>query len=217
MEQKKNQESFPIEIANAVTHGFGVLVGLSSLPLVTAIAMRSESVPAVVGAVIYGFSFLMLFTFSMLYHAATNPVVKHMFKVMDHISIYFLIAGTYTPFLLIYLLNALGITLLSVLWSLAFIGIAFKIFSAGKFRFISTLVYVAMGWIFVVGGKKFFVEIPLPVLIMIGVGGLIYTLGAVVYVLKPGKYFHVIWHFMVLAAAICHYVAVLLAVLDSGY
>ena len=126
--------SFPIEIANAVTHGFGVLVGLACLPLVTAIATRVESVPAAVGVVIYGFSFLMLFTFSTLYHAATVPVVKHTFKVIDHISIYFLIAGTYTPFILIYLLDAFGILMLSVLWALAFLGIAFKIFSAALHR-----------------------------------------------------------------------------------
>jgi hemolysin III len=138
-----------------------------------------------------------------------------MLKVCDHISIYFLIAGTYTPLILIYLFNGFGIAILSILWSLAAIGIVFKIFSAGKYKLLSTLLYIAMGWILIVGGKTFFTTVPLDVMIMIVIGGLLYTFGAIFYLNKRFVWHHVIWHVFVLIAAICHYVAVLLAVLHS--
>ena len=127
-------------------------------------------------------------------------------------SIYFLIAGTYTPFLLNYMMNATGITMLVVLWSLTFLGIFFKLFFTGRFNFISTLIYVGMGWILLFSGKQFFQAIPWPVLTMIIIGGVLYSLGVIFYLWEKLYYHHVIWHLFVLAAAICHYVAVLLMV-----
>lgn len=207
-------QTLPVEMANAMTHGFGVIIGLALLPVTTAVSMQAR-ISAVVACAIYAFSFLMLFIFSTLYHAVQEPSTKRVLKKFDHISIYFLIAGTYTPFLLIYLLNAFGITLLSVLWGLTLVGIVFKILFAGRFKLVSTIIYVLMGWLLLVGGKTFFTALPTSVLVMIIVGGGLYMLGVPFYLMKRWKYHHVMWHLFVLAAAICHYVAVLLGVINS--
>ncbi|NLO23954.1 MAG: hemolysin III family protein [Fibrobacter sp.] len=212
----KTVNPLSVEMANAITHGFGILFGIASLPVVAAISTKVDKPSAIVAAAIYAFSFIMLFTFSTLYHATVQPEVKRVLKVLDHISIYFLIAGTYTPFLLIYMLNSFGITLLSVLWGLSLFGIVFKILSAGRLRYISTLIYIAMGWILLVGGKVFFNTLSTPVIVMVVVGGGIYTLGTLFYLNKKWVWHHVVWHLFVLSAAVCHYVAVLLAVLESN-
>lgn len=193
-------------------HAFGLLFGIISIPILTALAARSGNFTAIVGASIYGFCFLMLFSFSTLYHSFQQPQVKKVLEIFDHISIYFFIAGTYTPFLLIYLNNTFGITLLSVLWGLTFLGIFFKIFFIGRFEIISIIIYVAMGWILISGGKRFFTALPEDVLIFIMIGGALYSAGIFFYLWNRFKWHHAIWHFMVLAAAVCHYIAVLLAV-----
>src|SRR4029079_19626116 len=124
---------------------------------------------------------LLLFTSSTVYHFAQEPGVKQVFKVLDHISIYFLIAGTYTPFLLIYMNNEFGITILSVLWGLTVLGIFFKIRFTGKFEIISTIIYLLMGWIMISGGRRFFDNLPVEVLIFIFVGGGLYSVGVFFY------------------------------------
>lgn len=201
-----------LEIANSITHGIGIIFGIAALPVLSALAVTKNHTSAVVGAAVYGFCFLLLFTFSTLYHAFQHPRVKKVLHVFDHVSIYFLIAGTYTPFLLNYMMNATGITMLAVLWSLTFIGIFFKLFFTGRFNFVSTVVYVGMGWILLFSGKQFFEAVPWPVLIMILIGGVLYSIGVVFYLWEKLYYHHIIWHLFVLAAAICHYVAVLLMV-----
>jgi hemolysin III len=201
-----------LEIANSITHGIGIIFGIAALPVLSALAATKNNNIAVVGASIYGFCFLLLFTMSTLYHAFQNPRAKKVLHVFDHISIYFLIAGTYTPFLLNYMMNTTGITLLCVLWGLTLMGMVFKIFFTGRFNFISTLVDIGMGWILLFGGKQFFDAIPFDVMLMIAIGGGLYTVGAVFYLWEKLYYHHVIWHLFVLSAAICHYVAVLLMV-----
>ena len=201
-----------LEMANSMIHGIGVLFGVACIPLLTALATKSNNTPGIVGACVYGFCFLMLFSFSTLYHGFQQPQVKRVLEIFDHISIYFLIAGTYTPFLLIYLNNAFGITLLCVLWGLTVLGIFFKIFFTGRFEIVSLIIYLVMGWILVVGGRRFFTELPLNVLIFIVIGGGLYSIGIIFYLWQKYSWHHAVWHFFVLAAAICHYVAVLLAV-----
>lgn len=201
-----------LEIANSITHGIGIIFGITALPVLSALAATKDNTIAVVGAAVYGFCFLLLFSFSTLYHAFQHPRAKKVLHVFDHISIYFLIAGTYTPFLLNYMLNARGITMLCVLWGLTLLGIVFKVFFTGKFNFMSTLVYVGMGWILVFSGREFFNTIPASVLTMIVIGGVLYTTGVLFYLWEKLYYHHVIWHLFVLSAAVCHYVAVLLMV-----
>lgn len=199
------------EVVNALIHGIGILFGVSGLPVLVAIGTVNGNTPGIIGAGIYAFCFLMLFTSSTIYHIALEPAIRNLFKKLDHISIYFLIAGTYTPLLLIFLNNTFGISLLVILWSLAFIGIFFKIRYTGRFEVVSTIIYLLMGWIMVSGGRRFFDAMPVDVLVMICIGGGLFSIGVIFYLWDKYLYTHAVWHGFVLAGAICHYVAVLLA------
>ncbi len=211
---KPNDVPFTLkqELVHSMIHGFGILFGIISIPILTALAAKNANVPGIVGASIYGFSFLMLFTFSTTYHGFQQKQVKRVLEIFDHISIYFMIAGTYTPFLLIFLWNPFGITLLFILWGLTILGVFFKIFFTGRFDIISLIIYLLMGWILVSGGRRFFSVVPDNVLLFIIIGGALYSIGIVFYLWKRFAWHHAVWHFFVLAAAVCHYVAVLLAV-----
>ncbi|MDX1363804.1 PAQR family membrane homeostasis protein TrhA [Arenibacter latericius] len=212
MQAKNPDIKIKLELVNSIIHGFGIIFGIVSIPILIAFAIKSNNTVGVIGAAIYGFCFLQLFTFSTLYHGFQHAQVKPIFQILDHISIYFLISGTYTPFLLIYMNNTFGITLLSVLWGLTAFGIVFKIFFTGKWNIISTLVYIAMGCIMLVGGRTFFETIPSNIMTMILIGGALYLVGVIFYLWRKYPYNHAVWHFFVLAAAICHYVAILFAV-----
>jgi len=198
------------ELIHGLIHGVGVLFGISALPVLTALATTHKDTSAIIGAGIYGFCFLLLFTSSMVYHLLENEQVKKLFEMFDHISIYFMIAGTYTPFLLVYVNNAFGITLLTILWGLTLLGIFFKIWFTGRLKLLSTLIYVVMGWALLAGGKRFFAELPVSAIIMVLVGAAIYSVGVAFYIWGRRSYTHALWHGIVLAAAICHYVAVLM-------
>ena len=200
------------ELVNSLIHGLGILFGIVCIPILLIQAVKNDNIPGIVGSGIYGFSFLMVFTASTLYHGFQHEKIKHIMKILDHISIYFLIAGTYTPFLLIYMNNGRGITLLSILWSLTLAGTVFKSFFTGRWEILSTIIYLAMGWIMLVAGKSFFANMSLPVTVLVITGGGLYTLGVIFYLWEKYTYSHAVWHFFVLAAAICHYVAILLSV-----
>jgi hemolysin III len=212
MQIKNSSTQIKKELVNSIVHGFGIIFGIVSIPILIAFAIKSDNTVGIIGAAIYGFCFLQLFTFSTLYHGFQNVQAKRILEILDHISIYFLIAGTYTPFLLMYLQDAFGITLLSILWSLTAVGIIFKIFFTGKWKVFSTLIYIAMGCIMVVGGGTFFESIPIDILTMILIGCALYLIGVVFYLWDKYPYNHAVWHFFVLTAAVCHYVAILLAV-----
>jgi hemolysin III len=199
------------EIVNGLTAGPGILFGVSGIPVLVGLAIAHNNLPGIIGSGIYGFCFLFLFTSSTIYHFVQEPGLKKLFRIIDHISIYFLIAGTYTPFLLVYMNNSFGITLLSILWVLTALGIIFKIYLTGRYEFVSTFMYVFMGWIMLAGGRRFFHDLPTPVIILIGAGGLLYTTGVLFYTRDRHTYSHAVWHLFVLVAAVVHYVAVLLA------
>ena len=199
------------EIINGLTAAIGMLVGISGLPVLTGLATAHGNIPGIVGSGIYGFCFLLMFTCSTVYHFSNEPAVRRIFKMLDHISIYFLIAGTYTPFLLVYMDNSFGISILSVLWGLTIAGFLFRLRFTGRFEIISTLIYVLMGLIMLVGGRRFFGYLPVPVLIFVCIGGGLYLIGVIFYVWDKYYYTHALWHVFVLTGAISHYVAVLLA------
>jgi hemolysin III len=212
MKKDHTVREISVEKMNSFSHGLGVLFGLIFMPMLILPAYKNQPLSTFTGSVIYSFCFILLFTASTLYHGFNQPKLKERLKILDHISIYFLIAGTYTPFILIYVNNTFGITLLAILWGLTLIGIFFKLYFTGRFELVSTGIYVLMGWILFVGGKSFFKEMPVPVIALLAAGGVIYSLGVIFYLWKTYTYHHVIWHLFVLAAAVCHYAAVLISV-----
>jgi len=200
------------EMANSISHGFGILFGIVSIPILIAAASQTGKTAAVAGTGIYGFSFLMVYTFSTLYHGFQQPEVKRVMKIIDHISIYFLISGSYTPFILLFVYNTTGFVLLSLLWGLTLMGIFVKIFHTGRYEKLSTAVYVMMGWMLVPVARTFFAELSTPVIVLIVAGGVLYSIGVIFYLWRRFHYHHVVWHLFVLAASICHYAAILTAV-----
>ncbi|MGZ8539833.1 MAG: PAQR family membrane homeostasis protein TrhA [Chitinophagaceae bacterium] len=212
MQQSNTELRIRQELVNSLTHGLGILFGVVCIPILITQAAKNDNPAGIIGTAIYGFSFLMVFTFSTLYHSFQRRKLKKLMKIFDHISIYFLIAGTYTPFLLIYMNNNLGITLLIILWSLTFAGTIFKVFFCGRWEILSTIIYLAMGWIMLVVGRDFFINMPTSVIALIITGAALYTLGVSFYIWEKYMYSHAVWHSFVLTAAICHYVAILIAV-----
>ncbi|RMG65921.1 MAG: hemolysin D [Bacteroidetes bacterium] len=208
--------AFKQELANSLSHGLGLLFGLVSIPILIGLAAARDFTEGIVGASIFGFGFLMVYAFSTLYHSLPHPRIKRVMRIMDHISIYFLIAGSYTPFVLAYMLDGMGITLLAILWGLTLAGVIFKLLFTGRFDKLSTGIYLGMGWLLLAVIKPFFERLPGPVLIMLAIGGLMYTLGVIFYRWHKLPYHHAIWHGFVLAGSICHYVAVLLVVADPA-
>jgi len=197
---------------NTVTHILGILFGLVSIPILIMNACDKAGLTVITGTSIYGLSFLMVFTSSTLFHYQKDGRIRHLFKIWDHISIYFLIAGTYTPFILIFVNNTFGMIMLAVLWGLTVAGTIFKTFFTGRFGIISTVIYVAMGWMLLIGADEFFANMPNQVIYLIISGGVLYSVGVIFYLWRCFTLHHAVWHLFVLAAAICHYLAVLTAV-----
>ena len=212
METGNKDNQLKLERINSLSHAVGILFGFIGVPVLIAMTTKSNNIAGITGTGIYGFCFLLLFTSSTLYHGFQQPDIKKKLKILDHISIYFLIAGTYTPLILIFVFNTFGISLLVILWSLTLAGIFFKLFFTGRFEIVSTIIYILMGWILFAGGKTFFAGMPSRVIILISIGGILYSMGVIFYLWKKYTYHHLIWHLFVLAAAICHYAAVLISV-----
>ncbi len=201
------------ETINAATHGLGAVLGAAGLAVLVVMAALRGDAWHVVSCSIYGATLVLLFTSSTLYHSFRGPRVKHVFRIIDHSSIYLLIAGTYTPFLLVTLRGRWGWSLFGVIWGLAVAGIVFQIFFVSRFRLVQTLIYLAMGWLVVVAVKPLFAHVPGAGLLWLLIGGLFYTLGAVFYLWKKLPYHHAVWHVFVLGGSICHYFAILFYVL----
>jgi hemolysin III len=204
------------ERLNSLTHLLGIVFGLVCIPILILNACQSAGASIVAGTIIYGFSFLMVFTFSTLFHWHSNSKLRKLFLILDHISIYFLIAGTYTPFILIFINNSFGMMLLTVLWSLTLLGIFFKIFYTGRFEIVSTIIYIVMGWMLLTGAKEFFSNMPYPIVVLIITGGVLYSIGVLFYIWRFFAYNHAVWHLFVLSAAICHFTAILMSVPAAG-
>jgi hemolysin III len=195
------------ELVNALTHGIGAVASIiAATVLVTRAAIRG-GVWETVGAAVFGICLLTLYAASTLYHAARTPAWRRRLKVFDHCAIFLLIAGSYTPFLLHELRGAWGWTLFAVVWTLAVAGIVFKLFCAGRFRVLSTLLYLAMGWLCVVAARPLLEHVAPETLVWILAGGIAYTVGTPFYHARP-RYAHAIWHGFVLLGSACHVVAV---------
>jgi len=204
------------EVANAVTHGTGaVLALLAGTVLLIATAQRGGSTEFVSVAVFVA-ALVLLYTFSTLYHAARKPGRKRVFKILDHCAIFLLIAGSYTPFTLVALQGTWGWSLFAVIWSLALVGIVFKLFFTGRFKLLSTSIYVAMGWLAIVAIVPMVQALSTAILLWLLAGGLLYTAGTLFYHRHALPYAHAIWHGFVLGGSTCHFVAVSLQVLSTA-
>lgn len=197
------------EIAHSVTHGIGAALSVAGLTLLVVLAVWNGDIYQIVSFSIYGATLVILYLASTLYHGFQHPRVKRVFKILDHASIYLLIAGTYTPFLLISLRGKIGLTLLAVVWGLAILGVGFKALFIDRFQKLSVLGYILMGWLCVVVIRELWVNIPLGGLIWLAAGGVFYMVGVIFYALQKIPYMHVVWHFFVLGGSLCHYLAVL--------
>ena len=197
------------ELANALTHGVGAAAALAGgAVLVTLVAIYGDGWQ-LAGAIVFGVALLLLYTASTLYHAISHPVAKGRLKVFDHCAIYLLIAGTYTPFTLVGLRGAVGWWLFGAIWALALAGVVFKLFYTGRFRRLSTLIYLAMGWLVVVAAGPLLRALDAATLGWLLAGGVAYTLGTLFYLRPRMRWSHAIWHGFVIAGSVCHYVAVM--------
>ncbi len=203
------------EIGNSVTHGVGALLSLAGMALLLLRAVRYGTPVQIASVSIYGVSLFLLHLSSTLYHALHAPRAKRVFWVFDHASIFLLIAGTYTPFLLISLWGTWGLTLLIAIWTLAAAGIVLKSVFIGKFRKSSVVLYILMGWLIVLAGRELWIKVPHDALMLLGAGGLSYTAGVAFYCWKKLPYGHMIWHLFVLGGSACHYFAILLYLLPA--
>lgn len=179
--------------------GFGVLVKL---------VLHEPDVWRQTSFMIYGVSVVLLFAASTLYHASLKPSTKKILRIVDHIAIYLLIAGTYTPFLLLPLRGTWGWVLFSTIWGLAILGACFKLWFTGKFRRLSTAIYLGMGWLAILAIKPMIESVPTGSLLWLLAGGLFYTLGVFFYNWKSLPYNHAFWHLFVLAGSACHFLSI---------
>ena len=200
------------EQLNAMSHAIGALLGIAGLVLLI-VSNTDKSNWSLFSVIVYGISIIVLFTASTLYHAIRGEKRKHYFRIVDHIGIYFLIAGTYTPVLLITLEHSLGWTLFWVIWGIASFGVVLKLFFTGQFEVLSTLLYLVMGWLIVFDFSNLSEAIGSDGVLWFFAGGMFYTVGILFYALQRIPYNHVIWHMFVLAGAICHFFMILFHVI----
>jgi len=201
------------ELANGITHGIGLALSVVGLIALVILSVMRGNAWHIAGCTTFGVTLVLLYSASTLYHTYHNPRLKRILKVLDHTAIYLLIAGTYTPFTLVNLRGFWGWTLFSLVWGLSVFGILWKFFHVEKFQIISTLVYIAMGWLVLIAIKPVMSAVPLSGLVWLVAGGLFYTVGVLFFAMKKIPYNHAIWHVFVMAGSICHYFAVTFSVL----
>ena len=201
------------ERLNAVTHGVGTGLSVVGLTALLLSACATGDVWCIAGAVVYGVSLVLLYLSSTLYHSFTDRKVKQILQIIDHSAIYVLIAGTYTPFLLIVLRGLVGWILFGVIWGLAITGIVFQAMFARRFKIISTVGYLLMGWLIVFAAKPLVTALPTAGLFWLVAGGLLYSLGSIFYLARKLPFHHAIWHLFVIAGSAAHFITVYFYVL----
>jgi hemolysin III len=205
------EQTWGEELANSLSHGLGLLLAIAGLSILVVRADHLGSGYAMAGALSFGGSAVLLYLTSTLYHAIPQPRIKAILRALDHIAIYLLIAGTYTPITLGVLRGGWGWALFGLIWGLALAGVLFKTLGGLRYPHLSTVLYIAMGWVGLIAIHPLWVHMAAGGLIWLSAGGLAYTLGVVFFVLdEKVTYSHFIWHLFVLAGTICHFFAVLL-------
>ena len=201
------------EKINIITHAIGLLLSIAALVLLIIHASSNGTARHIVSFTIFGASMILLYSASTLYHYSQTPNIRRKLNILDHASIYVLIAGTYTPFTLVTLKGALGWTIFGITWGIALVGVFLKLFYTGKYDKISTIAYVAMGWIIIFAVKPLIENLPLNGLYWLLAGGVFYTIGAILYSIKKIKFNHAIFHIFVLLGSFSHFMAIYFYVL----
>ncbi len=204
------------ELANAITHGLGLLLSIAGAIALITVSILHGTAWQIVSCTVYGATLVLLYLSSTLYHAISIPYLKRTLRLFDHSAVYLLIAGTYTPFTLVNLRGGWGWTLFGVVWGLTLAGIVFKYVALARFPVLSTLIYVLMGWLVVLGIKPVLNFVPLHGFLWLLGGGLFYTVGVFFFASKRISYSHAIWHVFVLCGSVCHYWAVFFYVLPHA-
>lgn len=197
------------EIANAIIHGLGALTSVAGLVLLIVYSSMQGTAWHIVTFTIFGATMLLLYTCSTLVHSLPEGKAKDIFEILDHSSIYVFIAGTYTPFLLVAVKGTIGWTLFGIVWGITVFGVIFKAFFTKKFLFTSTILYVLMGWLIVLVWKPLAANITTESLVLLVIGGLLYSVGAVFYVWRGFRFHHAVWHLFVVGGSVAHYFSVL--------
>ncbi|MFW5967069.1 MAG: PAQR family membrane homeostasis protein TrhA [Persicimonas sp.] len=213
--KQERQQTIGEEIANAVTHGVGLILAIIGLVVLLARAYAYGEPVHLVSCAVYGATLVVLYAASTLYHSVQSARFKRWLRIFDHTAIYLLIAGTYTPFTLVALDGGWGWAIFSAVWGLALVGILYKLFAFGRFRRLSLALYLAMGWLAVVAIGPLWESLPTGALALVGAGGVAYTAGVVFYAL-PKRFFHTIWHVCVMSGSAFHYAAVLIFLVPAS-
>ena len=203
------------EIFNSVSHGVGVVLSVAALVLLVLFAVIYSDGLGLFGALVFGISLILLYTMSMTYHIVRNETAKRILRIFDHCSIFILIAGTYTPYLMGPLRSTLGWTIFGIIWGVTILGIILNAINLEKFRILSLICYVLMGWGIVLSIKPLAENLAPGGLWLLVAGGIVYTVGVIFYVMKKYRYMHSVWHLFVLAGSILHYLSILLYVLKK--
>ena len=204
------------EKLNVITHGIGLILSVVALVLLVIHASEMGTTRHVVSFTIFGASLILLYSASTFYHYSQHPNIRRKLNILDHASIYVLIAGTYTPFTLVTLQGTLGWVIFGITWGIALIGVFLKLFYTGRFDKASTIAYVAMGWVIIIAIKPLIANLPENGLYWLFAGGVFYTIGAVLYSIKKLKFNHAIFHVFVLLGSFSHFMAVYFYVLKHN-
>jgi hemolysin III len=206
---KRRLQTNTEEWFNTISHGIAALASTLGFVLLVMLGNSSELSFTLFSAIVFGVSLVLLYTFSTIYHGARNEKTKKVFQILDHCGIYLLIAGTYTPVLLVSIGGTTGWVIFGVQWTIAFIGLVIKIFYTGKFDLISTLMYAVMGWMIVIRWQDLVDAIPSAALTLLLAGGISYTVGIVFYLIDTRvKFSHFIWHLFVMAGSLFHFIMI---------
>ena len=211
-----SQQTFLEEIFNSITHGIGLLLSVVGLPVIIVLASLYGDVWHIVSCSIYGATLVMLYAASTCYHACRKFHRKQIGQIFDHIGIYLLIAGSYTPFTLVTLRGAWGWSMFGVIWGLAFTGLVMS-FALKKFEVLETVIYLIMGWISMIAVIPLLKNLHIAGFALLAAGGIMYSLGTIFYLWKKLPFNHTIWHLFVLAGSICHYCAISFYVIPILY
>lgn len=197
------------EIFNAISHGLGFALSIAGMVILLVFAYMQHNGLYIFSFSIYGASAAILYLASTLYHSFPKGKIKDLFRIFDHSAIYVLIAGTYTPIALISLKGALGWTVFGIIWAIAIAGIVFKVAFINKFKKLSLILYIGMGWLVVLIAKPIIMSLSTKSIIFLAIGGALYMIGTIFYAWKELRFSHTIWHFFVLAGSICHFFTML--------